>query len=166
MTLIASTAYEFKYTQIKKSYPPSTYPDLVPLTTNTYLRPLSGRFLTLSSSTYRLSVAGDTQISGYTGAVNDNNSTGTGSVAGDAVELIDDLKAIFEVPVYGATLTAANLLTYIGTSKDLIVSGSTTTTVQKVNLSAASTQVVKIVGGNVTRQTVYVRINPTKFYAA
>jgi hypothetical protein len=167
MTLIAPTSLPMKYTQVKKMYPPSTYPDLVPLAANTYLNPLSGRFLTISAGTYALSSASDTQIAGWTDSVNSQNSTGTGSVAGDAVELIDDSNAIFELPIVGATITAATLLsTYQNKCFDLVQAGSGLTLVQQANLAANTKKHFKVVGGNVARQTVYVKINPTLLFTA
>ncbi|MGA2875354.1 MAG: hypothetical protein ABSE82_07420 [Nitrososphaerales archaeon] len=164
MAQIIATSLPFKYTCINKAYAPGMVPQRGPLATSTYLNPLSGRFVFFTSSTYRVALSGDTTIAGWVDEVNNSNSTG--SVAGDDAAIIDDLNAVFEIPCTGATLTATNLLsTYQHASFDLATAGSALTLVQSVNLAGTSQKVVRVVGGNVTRQTVFVKINPAKLQA-
>ena len=160
MSLIQPTSQPFKYTQVYKAYPPSMLPLRQPLVTGCYLNPLSGRFVFLASSTYRLALSGDASLAGWVDEINQ------GSSAGDDAAICDDPNAIFEIPVSGVTLTAANLLsTYQQASFDLATTGSALTLVQSVNLSGTSNKVVRIVGGNITRQTVFVKMNASKLQA-
>jgi dihydroxyacetone kinase DhaKLM complex PTS-EIIA-like component DhaM len=73
--------------------------------------------------------------------------------------VIVDLNAIFEIPV-DETITATSLKALIGKTCDLVVNSG----IQQADIGASATDVIKIVGGDVDEQTVYVMINPTKFY--
>ena len=160
MAQIIPTSQPSKYSQINKTYAPGMLPQRGVLVAGAYLNPLSGRFVFLASSTYRLALSGDATLAGWADEVIQN------SVTGDDASICDDLNAVFELPVSGVVLTATNLLsTYQHASFDLATAGSALTLIQSVNLSGTSQKVVRIVGGNVTRQTVFVKINPAKLQA-
>lgn len=119
-----------------------------------------GKFMTKDGSgNYAISVATDTQIAGW--AMYSGDFTSSSTATADKVVICDDLDAIFEMPT-DAAFTAAELKALIGKTCDLVVNSS----VQQADIGASSTDVVKIVGGDVTAQTVFVKLNPAKLYTA
>lgn len=132
-----------------------------PLAASVIFKNLGGKFVTKDGSgNYAISAASDTQIDGWADIAGDFTSSST--AATDKAQVVIDLGAIFEIPVSPAdtALTDAGLKTLMRKTCDLVVASN----VQYADTDASSTDVIKIVGGNVARNTVYVQINPTKFY--
>ena len=147
-----------KMGQIFKSYPPVTIPS-VPLAASVAFKNLGGKFMTKDGSgNYALSVATDSQIAGWADV---GEFTSSASAAAQTAPLIVDLGAIFEIPV-DAAITDASLIALIGLTCDLVVNAG----IQQAAIGTSTYDVVKIVGGSVANQTVYVQINPAKFYTA
>lgn len=145
-----------KYGIINPTNPLVTTPPM-PLAASVAFKDKGGKFVTKDESgNYALSVAADTQIAGWA-MVGEFTSSSTAAV--DKVPLVVDLGAIFELPAY-STITEASLKTLIGKTCDLIVDSG----IQKADNTASATDVIKIVGGDVAEQTLYVMINPGKFY--
>ncbi|MBU2346677.1 MAG: hypothetical protein KJ888_21000 [Gammaproteobacteria bacterium] len=142
--------------------PCSKFPAEQPLYASVAFKALGGKFVTRDSSTnnFKLSVATDTQIWGW--AEVDGDMTGYATAAYDFINIIDDLNAIFEMPndAGNTALTAAILKTLIGETCDIKVTNG----IQGCDYDASSYDVVKIVGGSVDRNSLYVKINPIKFY--
>jgi hypothetical protein len=132
----------------------------MPLGASVIFTAKGGKFMTLSSGNLILSVAGDTQIDGW--ADISGGFTAYGTAAYDTVTLIRDLSAVFEIGVSASdtALTAAGLKALIGDTCDLVIESD----VQMADTDATSTDVIQIVGGSVERNTVFVVINPIKFY--
>jgi hypothetical protein len=145
-----------KYGIINPTYPIVTL-DAMPIAASQAFKAKSGRFVTKDASgNYAISVAADTQIAGY---VDCGDFTSSSTAAADKLPVIVDLNAIFEIPV-DETITATSLKALIGKTCDLVVNSG----IQQADIGASATDVIKIVGGDVDEQTVYVMINPTKFY--
>ena len=157
---------KLKYGFLNRNVTPSSYPLPVPLAASQYLNKLSGRILTMDGSgNFALTGATDSLVAGVTEAITQDSSTGCSSAtaAADSVILIDDVNQPFEMPVVtGTTITAASLKLLLGKTCDIAIAGSTTTTIQQANIGASTYDVIVIVGGNVDRNTVYVKLNSTK----
>ena len=147
------------YGPIFRTVEPTVVPN-IPMAASAAFKALGGKFVTWDgTSTATISVAGDTQIFGWA-AVNGDLTT-SATAGADKVAVITDLNCVFELPS-DAVFTAAQGLALIQKTCDLVVNS----TIQQADIGASSTDVLKIVGFNVTDQTVYVTINPAKYYTA
>ncbi|MBU2346678.1 MAG: hypothetical protein KJ888_21005 [Gammaproteobacteria bacterium] len=150
------------YGPIHLPNPYSKFPQEQPLAASVVFKLLSGKFVTRDSSgNYAISISSDTQIWGW--AEVDADWTTSATEAIDKIVIIDDLEAVFEMPndSGNTALTEAIIKTLIGETCDIAES---TTNIQAADYNASSTDVIKIVGGSVARNSLYVKINPIKFY--
>ena len=140
---------------------PCNITDGMPLAASVAFKALGGKFVTKDGSgNFALSVAGDTQIDGWMDVGGDFTSNAIAAV--DKLPIVIDNEAVCEIPVdSGSTaLTAAGLKILMFKTCDLVVTAG----IQGANTGASSTDVVKIVGGNVAANTVYVTLNATKMF--
>lgn len=150
------------YGVINGKTPNATSQDM-PLAASVAFKALGGKFVTKDGNgNYALSVATDSQIAGWACVSGDYTSSST--AAADSRPIIDDLDAIFELPVDSGdtAITATTLKALIGKTCDLIVTDG----IQGADINASTYDVVKIVGGDVDKNTVYVKLNPAKLYTA
>ncbi len=132
----------------------------VPLAASVVITNKSGKYLTKDGSgNYAISVAGDTQIAGATDA---GAGTYSATAAQDRVPLVDSLDAISELPV-DAAFTEAEGKELVGKTCDLVVASGN---IQQADIGSSTTDVVKIIDYDTDEQTVFTKINPTKFYTA
>lgn len=116
----------------------------------------SGRFVAISSGRMIVATAGLDRIVGYTSYIGTTSST-----AGDtSIPVNISRDVIYEVPAHIASaFTAANLRDYLFDVADIHVASN----IQYVNLTdSTADDIFHIVGGNVTLQTIYVRLNETE----
>lgn len=117
---------------------------------------LSGKFMVKDgSSNYAIADSGDTELAGWAMA---GEFTASSTAAKTTVPIVDDFSAIFEIPS-DATFTAAELKALVGKTCDLIVASN----IQQADIGESTEDVIIIVGGDVDRQTLFVRLNPNKF---
>jgi hypothetical protein len=126
----------------------------MPVTAAQVIKDRSGRFVTLTTNTGAVSISGaaDTMLDGF---------IDTAETASSASGLIAPMipaagcRERFRIPIITGTLTAL----MFGKTCDIAVSSN----VQGANLTASSTDVLLIVGGDIAGQTyVDVMINPNK----
>ena len=126
----------------------------MPVTAAQVIKDRSGRFVTLTTNTGAVSISGaaDTMIDGHIEAA-ETASSASGLVA--PMIPAAGCREKFRIPIVTGTLTAL----MFGKTCDIAVSSG----VQGANLTASSTDVLLIVGGDIEGQKyVDVMINPAK----
>jgi len=119
---------------------------------------LSGKYVKMDNNR-RLALAGsgDTEIVGWalTGEITASSSAGQTKLCVDI-----STNKVWEIPA-DDTFTEAELQAMMFKTCDLIVSNN----IQYADIGESNEDVIQIVGGNVERQTLYVRLNPNKICA-
>lgn len=114
----------------------------------------SGHFVKLASGLLTIAGSGDTELIGWA-LIGDVTASSTAGQDKCPVDM--SLESVWEIPT-DAVFTAAEALAFIGDTCDLI----TTSNIQMADIGEATEEVIQIIGYNVDRQTVYVRLNPNK----
>lgn len=111
---------------------------------------LSGKFVSRDAAGLAdVSIAGDTEILGWA------NTHAHTVAAGESVEIYNDIRARFLVPVSG---TYAQ--TMRGKTCDLVVAAN----IQSANVAASATDVICVYDGDATLAIAEVGLNPLKMY--
>lgn len=157
------------FTQTLQGGTTTRYNDQFPLYATQYLRSDGGRFLTLDTGSgyYKLSVAADTQIDGWTdvclpigGTTNPSDITPFISSATNGASVVPGTKAVFNTDTVflmplksGSTIAATNL----DQEYDLAIEGSTTTTKQVLDITAQAQKVVKVLAVDIINNLAWVK---------
>lgn len=162
-----------KYINTVQGRKKSQFADSFPLAASTYLPVTSGRFLTVDSDgNFALTAASDTSIAGWADTMYNVDHNGKyaynsyGPFAGSATAgatVVPGTKSVHTdddaVWVPASTTLSTASLAYIGKTCDLAVSGSTTTTAQKVVIATDTQHHVKIIDMDIPANLVLVRAN-------
>jgi hypothetical protein len=118
----------------------------------------SGKFVKLASNQADIADSGDSELFGWALVGGDTTSS---SVAGATKISVDTSPlSVFELPI-DETLTETELAAILGETCDLIV----TSDIQYADVGESNEDTIQIVGYDVDRQTVHVRMNPNKMAA-
>lgn len=123
--------------------------------TGEVFKKLGGKFVRLNASE-ELEVASATDVNLIGWALVDADYT---SAAGDKLSVCIDPNAIYGLPA-STTLTAASLKAVLGKTCDLAISSS----IQQCDITAHAIDCLQVVGGNVDRNIVFVRMNAHLLY--
>jgi hypothetical protein len=119
----------------------------------------SGKFVKLDANK-RADIAdsGDSELFGW--ALVGGDTTSSSDAGGTKISVDTSPLSVFELPI-DETLTETELAALLGETCDLIV----TSDIQYADVGESSEDTIQIVGYDVNRQTVHVRMNPNKMAA-
>lgn len=128
---------------------------IAPIGASEVIKAQSGRFVTNDGSgRFEICGAASTTIDGF---LDCEEFTASSTEGEDERKCINDLTAVFRIPINSGTYVS----TMLGETCDLSVSSN----IQGAALDASSRDLVKIVGGDETNnEWVDVQINPSKLY--
>jgi hypothetical protein len=134
----------------------------LPIAASVAFLALGGKFVSKSSTTcYKLAVAADggtgVEVVGWC----DVDGTVTAPAAITKFACIIDTSAVFEMPA-DAAFTETDAIAFLFKTCDISDTNAASASVQSADIGTSTTDVLIIVGYDVAKQTVYVKLNPAQ----